>query len=140
MNADALQSLLLELFAAIQLVSTYPQPAHVPQVHVLSRAAMQAKICSRPCPVRAFYHSEWGVHIDESLDVFNDAFDRSILLHELVHHLQRVSGKFETAPGDCYRRHAEELEAYEIQNRYLARQGSTRRALTIGVAHMCANR
>lgn len=44
---------------------------------------------------------------------------RSILLHELVHHLQKTTGKFEVVASFCSRRIFEELEAYEIQNRYL---------------------
>ena len=42
-----------------------------------------------------------------------------MLLHELVHHVQRVSGKFQAIPSECDRWYAAEREAYEIQNTYL---------------------
>lgn len=36
-------------------------------VHLLSGAEMQQKICSgRSCAVRAFYHEEWGVYLDDA--------------------------------------------------------------------------
>jgi len=114
-------------------VSGYPSPDGLPQIQRVSVAEMQQRICGgRSCAVKAFYHPEWGVYVDEALDIRNNAFDRSILLHELVHHLQNTTGKFDAVPNFCIRRHAQELEAYEIQNRYLAYQGGSRRALVMG--------
>ena len=138
MDGSSLTSLMVELFAAIRLVSGYPSPDVLPQIHRVSVAEMQQKICGgRSCSVRAFYHPEWGVHVDEALDIQNNAFDRSILLHELVHHLQKTTGKFDSMANVCIRRNAQELEAYEIQNRYLAEQGGARRALAVGWSGKC---
>jgi len=138
MDQSSLTSLMVELFMAIRLVSGYPSPDGLPQIQRVSVAEMQQKICSgRYCAVKAFYHPEWGVYVDEALDIQNNAFDRSILLHELVHHLQKTTGKFDAVPNFCIRRHAQELEAYEIQNRYLAYQGGSRRALVMGWSGKC---
>ena len=138
MDVSPLTSLLVELFTAIRLVSGYPSPDVLPQIHRVSVAEMQQKVCAgRTCSVRAFYHPEWGVYVDEVLDIHNDTFDRSILLHELVHHLQKTTGKFDSMPDFCLRRNAQELEAYEIQNRYLADQGAARRALAMGWSGKC---
>jgi len=60
-----------------------------------------------------------GIYIDEAFDLTNDEFAKSVLLHELVHHLQRVSGTFQKMPSACDRWYAAEREAYIIQNRYL---------------------
>jgi Mlc titration factor MtfA (ptsG expression regulator) len=137
-DVSPLTSLLVELFTAIRLVSGYPSPDVLPQIHRVPVAEMQQKICGgRSCSVRAFYHPEWGVYVDEALDIQNDAFDRSILLHELVHHLQKTTGKFDSMPNVCLRRNAQELEAYEIQNRYLADRGAARRALAMGWSGQC---
>ncbi len=131
-------SLMLELFTAIRLVSGYPNPEVVPHIERLSVVEMQQKICAgRACSVKAFYHPEWGVYVDEALDIQNDAFDRSILLHELVHHLQKTTGKFDAVTNFCVRRNAQELEAYEIQNRYLSSQSASRRALMMGWSGKC---
>lgn len=138
MDQSSLVSLMVELFTAIRLVSGYPSPDVVPQIQRLSVVEMQQKICGgRACSVKAFYHPEWGVYVDEALDIQNDAFDRSILLHELVHHLQKTTGKFDAVPNFCNRRNAQELEAYEIQNRYLSSQSASRRAFVMGWSGKC---
>lgn len=140
MDQSALVTLMVELFAAIRLVSAYPAPADMPEVNALPKSEIQRRLCdSRPCNIKAFYHPEWGVVVDETLDLHNDPFDRSILLHELVHHLQKTTGKFEVVASFCNRRISEELEAYEIQNRYLSRIQAPRRALVMGWWGKCAD-
>jgi hypothetical protein len=140
LDHSALASLLVELFTAIRLLSAYPSPAVLPEVVALPQAEIQRRLCdSRPCRIKAYYHPESGVVVDDSLDLQNDAFDRSILLHELVHHLQRTTGRFELATSFCTRRISEELEAYEIQNRYLAQVHSARRALVMGWNGKCSD-
>ncbi|HZP92338.1 MAG TPA: DUF6647 family protein [Burkholderiales bacterium] len=137
MDGGSLQSLMVELFTAIQMLAGYPMPAELPEIHRAPAAVMQQKICGHPCRVKAFYHPQWGVYVDDSLDVFHDPFDRSILLHELVHHLQRVTGRFDSVSGSCLRKNAEELEAYEIQNRYLSWENAGKRALAVGAPATC---
>lgn len=138
MDSSALASLIVELFTAIRLVSGYPSPPAPPEIHLVPEAEIQQRICAgRPCRVKAFYHPEWGVFVADSLDIVNDPFDRSILLHELVHHLQKTTGKFDGVPSVCNRRNAQELEAYEIQNRYLAGQQASRRAFVMGWSGRC---
>ena len=140
MDQSALVTLMVELFAAIRLVSAYPAPADMPEVNALPKAEIQRRLCdSRPCDIKAFYHPEWGVVVDETLDLQNDPFDRSILLHELVHHLQKTTGKYEVVTSFCSRRISEELEAYEIQNRYLSTIQAPRRALVVGWWGKCAD-
>ena len=140
MDQSALISLMVELFTAIRLISAYPVPAVLPDVHFLPQSEIQRRLCdSRPCRIKAFYHPDWGVIVDETLDVHNDPFDRSILLHELVHHLQKTTGKFEVVANFCSRRISEEREAYEIQNRYLSEIEAPRRALVMGWAGKCAD-
>jgi len=129
---------MVELFTAIRLISGYPNPDVLPEIQRVSVAEMQQKICGgRSCPVKAFYHPEWGVYVDEALDIENNTFDRSILLHELVHHLQKTTGRFDAVPNFCRRRNAQELEAYNIQNRYLSNESSSRRALVMGWSRKC---
>ena len=140
MDQSALVSLLVELFTAIRLLLAYPAPAVLPEVHALSQSEIQRRLCdSRPCRIKAFYHPDWGVIVDETLDFQNDPFDRSILLHELVHHLQKTTGKYQIVASFCSRRISEELEAYEIQNRYLSEVHASRRALAAGWAGKCAD-
>ena len=128
MGESSLSSLVVELFTTIQLLTGYPVPQTAPEIHVVPHAVIEEKICRSPCGrSKAFYHPEWGVYVDETLNFAGDAFDRSILLHELMHHVQRVEGAYEMLPENCARRNAEEQEAYAVQNKYLAALGDPRR-------------
>ena len=138
MDQSSLTSLMVELFMAIRLVSGYPSPDGLPQIQRVSVAEMQQKICSgRSCAVKAFYHPEWGVYVDEALDIQNNAFDRSILLHELVHHVQAARGRFDAMPSACDRWNAAEREAYALQNLYLAGVHSARHVAMSGWVARC---
>ena len=140
MDQSALFSLMVELFTAIRLLSAYPSPDVLPEVHSLPQYEIQRRLCGgRSCRIKAYYHPEAGVIVDETLDFQNDPFDRSILLHELVHHLQKTTGKYEIITSFCSRRISEELEAYEIQNRYLSEVHARRRALDMGWTGKCAD-
>ena len=137
MDPAALSSLVVDLFATIQLLSGYAPPAVAPDVYRVPQTAIQEQFCRRPCPVRAAYDPTRGVFIDENLDVENNTFDRSILLHELVHHAQAVSGRFDMVSSDCIRRNRAEQEAYFIQNLYLMGMNSASRVAMSGWAARC---
>jgi len=91
----SLASLVTELLTTIHLLSGYPTVSVQPEIHRLPQAAIAEKVCHKPCGVRAYYRPDWGVLLDESLNVQSDSFDRSILLHGLVHHVQAAPGRFE---------------------------------------------
>jgi hypothetical protein len=116
---QTLSSLVTELFAAIQLLSGYAPPTVAPEVQFVSRSYIQAEICKGPCQIRAYYDPTTGVYLDDQLDVWKDPLARSILLHELVHHVQAVSGRFDSMSDPCTRQNRAEVEAYSIQNEYL---------------------
>lgn len=124
MPDQSLAQLLLELFTAIKMLSGYPMPETFPEIHRVPRAELESRICRSVCRVKAFYLKGEGVYIDQELDIERDLPARSILLHELVHHVQGVTGKFDSLP-DCYGWYAREREAYQIQNQYLRWEGST---------------
>ncbi len=46
MTDQALTQLLVQLFAAIRLLSGYPMPATVPEIHPLPHAQLEARICA----------------------------------------------------------------------------------------------
>jgi hypothetical protein len=121
---DELIGLVSDLFAAISAVSSYPQPYHLPPVQLRPVAELQTMVCRSECQVRGFYLPRRGVFLNDNLDIRNDVVARSVLLHELVHHLQEVKGRFNSAPNQCQRWWSREREAYEIQNAYLRENGS----------------
>ena len=119
MDSLSLAALALQLLASIHSLSGYPTTKVLPEIHQVSLAEIQQRFCQGTCAAQAFYKPEEGVYIDEAFDLANDAFARSVLLHELVHHVQRVSGTFGKIPSQCDRWFAAERDAYAIQNRYL---------------------
>jgi hypothetical protein len=132
----SLSSLIIELFATLQMMTGMPAPTSLPYVHRVPQDEIRQQFCKSPCAIRAVYEPSVGVFIDETLDVQNNLFDRSILLHELVHHLQAVQGRFE--PGDtCVRRNTAEKEAYALQNRYLMEMNDGHRVSMTGWAARC---
>jgi hypothetical protein len=127
MDSISLASLAVQLLATIHSLSGYPATKALPEIHQVPLAEVHQRFCNGPCRAQAFYRPGEGVFIDESFDLANDDFARSVLLHELVHHMQKVSGKFEKLPSECDRWYAAEREAYEIQNRYLEEVHSNHR-------------
>jgi hypothetical protein len=119
MDSLSLTSLALQLLASIHSLSGYPTAVGLPEIHQAPLAEIQQRFCDGKCSAQAFYRPGEGVYIDESFDLANDEFARSVLLHELVHHVQRVSGTFQKIPSECDRWFAAERDAYTIQNRYL---------------------
>ena len=136
MNTD-LASLVADMFAAIQFLSGYPPPTVPPHVHRVPQAEISKQFCNTPCQIKAVYDPTLGVFIDERLDVYNNVFHRSILLHELVHHVQSVSGRFDLGNSECSRRNTAEQEAYYIQNRYLMEMNDGHRVAMTGWAARC---
>lgn len=120
MDKSAVMEVMRDLLVAIQALSGYPIPGQLPEVHVVPQAVIAELVCKASCRVQAFYHPDFGIFVDEKLKLEGDAYAQSILLHELVHHAQQVSGRFERLPSECHRRTAAESEAYEVQNKFLA--------------------
>jgi hypothetical protein len=76
------------------------------------------------------------VFIEQSLDFRKDPRARAVLLHELVHHVQMLTGRFDSMPG-CQAWYAREREAYAVQNEYLRVLGERVRQYMPAVARGC---
>jgi hypothetical protein len=137
MDSLLVADLVVKLYALIFLWSGYPVPEVLPKVQLLPRGEIERLVCQKSCQIRAFYHPEYGVIIDEAMDLKSSAYHQSILLHELVHHAQHVAGAFENLENACEARSASESQAYEIQNRYLARMRASERIPVLGWGRHC---
>lgn len=127
MTHDALTNLVANLFTMVATLTGEPLVADaLPEVHQVPHSQIEAMACQKACRVRAIYIPHLGVYIDDNLDIEHNEFDRSILLHELVHHAQAVMGKYEDL-SLCQSWKQSEIEAYRIQDMYLARAGSEKR-------------
>ena len=138
LDPAALNALIADLFGIIQSLSGYPVPQQLPSVRLAPLAEMQAMVCRGACQVRGFYLPESGVFVNEVLDVQHDVVARSILLHELLHHVQHLSGRYDNL-SRCERWFYREREAYDVQNAYLRREQAATRFAFETVPAMCGD-
>src|SRR5260221_277809 len=137
METSTLSSLVVELFTSIQLLAGYPAPKILPEINVIPHQEIEQRFCAGPCRVMAFYDPAQVVFIDDTLDIQSVLFARSILLREVVHHLQNVSGKFDAIANKCTQFIFKQKAAYEIQNRYLASMRDGHHAFPIEHSYQC---
>lgn len=115
--------LLPALLSALNQLSKYPRPSALPALHRIPHARLQQMVCGAPCAALAIYRPGEGIYLDEKLKPETSLFDRSVLLHELVHYLQDLGNE----RGDmkpCSRWYYREQEAYAIQKNFLVIVGS----------------
>lgn len=137
MDQASIASLAVDLITAIHLMSGAPVPSTIPEIYFVPQAQLAQMFCGKPCRVRAIYLRDEGVYLDETLDLESSIFDRSVLLHELVHHVQAVSGGFGGNAPDCERWNKAETQAYMLQNAFLTRMNSGTRVSMMGAVGRC---
>lgn len=120
---DAMQALVATL---LQLVLSQPQfvPAKgeatiaPPAVQSVPQEEIAQAVCGRPCAVRAYYLPQKGILLDAALRPEEDVVARSILFHEIIHHVQHHTNRYSDQP-ECDRVKNREREAYILQNQFL---------------------
>jgi hypothetical protein len=116
--APSSEEQIASVYAAAVVAADLGEPENPPLVHLLNMGELRNMIGCGDCLVRgSFIDNE--IYIDEALD-FADPHQKSILLHEMVHYLQRAKlGEVK----DCNEWLRRELEAFDIQMKELIRQG-----------------
>jgi hypothetical protein len=140
MSHDALMQLVASLFSIVASFTGLPLTSDtLPEVHRVPHSQIEAMACQGPCRIQAMYVPHLGVFIDDDLNLEKDEFARSILLHELVHHAQTLTAKYEDL-SLCDSWKSSEVEAYNIQGAYLNKIGSARRLMPgIAQAMKCSS-
>lgn len=115
--------LLPALLSALRQLSKYPVSVSVPEIYRVSQERLQELACSGKCTVLGTYRPGEGIYLDERLNPENSLFDRSVLLHELVHYVQEMNGELSDM-RPCERWYHREQEAYAIQKNFLMLVGS----------------
>lgn len=114
------------LVSALDQLSKYHRPVALPEVIRVPHERIEAMVCHAKCGALAAYRPGEGIYLDERLKPETQLFDRSILLHELVHYEQDMSDEHGHM-RPCQRWYHREQEAYAIQKIFLFMTGSPTR-------------
>lgn len=125
----ALQEWIERLLATATVLGGYPPAAPLPTVTVMAQNELSDRVCGGACAVKGAFIPGRGVFIIKELEIETDPRDRSVLLHELVHYLQELNGRY-AGESACDRFRDRELEAYRLQDEYLSRYGMGVSSLT----------
>ncbi|HEX6014946.1 MAG TPA: hypothetical protein VFY87_24740 [Geminicoccaceae bacterium] len=120
---NPLQALVAKLLVTAKVLAGYPVPAVPPAVSFApdgELAALACNGCQAHGLVNGLFLPERGIILSGRLDPGHDVRARAVLLHEIVHYLQELNGRFADRPA-CERYFLREREAYAVENRYLAR-------------------
>lgn len=107
---------------ALHLSTFETAPGQCPDIESVSHQQLEERACSgRDCKVLGWYPGFGDViYIDDRLNIEDDLFHSSIVVHEMVHWLQGRAG---TLLLDCARSVDAEREAYHVQQLYLTAYG-----------------
>ena len=103
-------------------LSGYTYPDTVPQLTRVEHEFLVQHACAADaghCRVVAWYDDQDTIYLDDRVEDIEDPVVRSVIVHELVHYLQDLSGKYD--PVSCEDQLVREREAYSIQRTYLNR-------------------
>jgi len=121
-NIDS-QDLVPVLLTSIRYLSRYPKPDTLPVISYLPTAELKQLACHSDCFVLGHYQGGIMIYLDKKLKPETNLFDRSVLLHELVHYLQYnfepATQSVQTEQEKCMLWYKREREAYAIQDAYL---------------------
>lgn len=97
-------------------------PFSMPEIEFVDGREMEEIACGGVCPrglkVRGLYFD--GVISLNNNMTFEDDWDRSFFVHEMIHYFQEVNKKFRwDQKHTCELRRKLELQAYYLQNQYL---------------------
>ena len=119
--------LISDLLVVVQMLSGHAAPAEMPEVKFVASAELQEMACGQPCAVFGWSPPGRVIFLDARLDPATDVMAKSILIHELVHYLQRqTSGRAE--PANCSDWLEREREAFDVQIKWLTSQRAPKRA------------
>jgi hypothetical protein len=107
--------------------SGYPTPSTPPALEYRPQADFAAEVCPQEavhCALRAYYRDGTGtIVLHEAHRRLEDARSRGLLVHEIVHYFQDLSGRW--GEKSCESWIGRESEAYRLQPPYLVSQGAS---------------
>jgi hypothetical protein len=125
-----------DLIAIIGMTMTQPAgaaPLAPPVIQQLEPEELQARACGKKCNVLAWFGPDGVIYIDKRVDPEVNKVARGILLHELVHHVQKQ--QLGNNSSDCKEWLRREREAYEIQAHWVVQAGHRSHTADVASAH-----
>lgn len=105
-------------------LSGYPMPDQPAEVVPVSHAYLVDHACNgRECKVLGWFPPGRTIYVDDRLNPTDSLLAASIVVHEMVHHLQHEAGRIDPAKWSCENAIALEREAYSVQREFLLRYG-----------------
>ena len=99
-------------------LSGYAKPVELPALSFQPHSFFVERVCGgRECKAVGWYNDEDVIYIDAKYKDDDSRFVSSLIVHEMVHHLQHLSGRFDSL--SCEDSLKREREAYYIQNEYI---------------------
>lgn len=134
---DDLEGVLNDIIGWVSKHSSYQNTHVIPTIEFLSPKEIDPE-CRNTCPVAFFSWDNGHLQISSELDVLHNPLHESVVVHEIVHYLQMLSGKvFREDPWGCEENLALESEAYQLQREYYRTHGG--RLLPIPVPKISCN-
>jgi hypothetical protein len=100
-------------------LSGYPEPSEPPGLAYKPHRFFVQQACGGDdCEAVGWYNDQGVVYLDDRLRGEDSVFIRSLIVHEFVHYLQHLSGKYDS--HSCADQIEREREAYAIQRIYVA--------------------
>jgi hypothetical protein len=137
-DGGSLKDLMLLLLTSIKFIAGYPIPEQLPTMHFVPHSILEEKACHKPCEILGWLSTDNEIYLDEKLDLKGSIQARSVLLHELVHYNQKLTGRFDNLTP-CERWIKQEREAYTIQNHWLFEQGAPTLSLRLLNLETCVD-
>lgn len=117
--SDSMPELITGLLLFIQSQLGLFNPIEPPHIEFMPVAAIAEVACEQPCgEIRGWTPPGETVYLSNELSINRDMFDRSIILHELVHYVQ-YKHQLMNMPSDCLTWKAREAQAYQLQFNWL---------------------
>ncbi len=137
--------IIVELLAWAVVLSGYEMPNEIPIIHYRPNEHFVEKLCDGvntkkdPCVARAYYNDSENAIIVLNTKYWQinkewSPFERGIILHEIVHYLQHMTGKYDgftdwPVEKLCEARKFRQIEAYQTQDKYMLTAYGARRLL-----------
>lgn len=118
----------------------YPAPDVQPVIEYKPHSYFVREMCgfidtlAKPCKVRAMYNDDIDgvLFLDERFEDQQDAYVKGIVVHEMVHYLQDLTGDWKNMRKwqrdiRCQENKYRQREAYMVQDKYMIDVHNTRR-------------